>query len=219
MRAHHATLSALLVAFLAAPAAGQATYDLVDYFMLQPGQWQVFEERPPGGTQLGLFAEVVTSAGQYTLVHEYINTGGVWVAGDVEYYQITQDHLLYYGVVHPVTGDYEWFEPPIAIPRQVRVGDAFHHQGPLQTHAGPALVSWSLLIAADNVTKQTAAGTFTGCLRLQSAFLTDQENASDIATHAQGYGQVWSLNNDIDETQPEAQMAGAYIQERLQGSP
>lgn len=213
-------MKTLVLLFAIAVTAGlgtaQTNYDPVDYFMLTAGSWRIDDDRVPGQGPSGRYGLVVTKLGQYTLHNNFEWRNNNWFPDEIDYWEVTPNELRFHGSRHPITGDFAVFNPPIRLPRTMRVGDAVHQKLTVITPQGSQTVSFTALLSADGITQTVKAGTFNNCIRMQFAFLTDQLTETQIEIRAKNAGVVWSLESDLDATEPEPSMASATITERAQ---
>ena len=206
---------ALFIGALTTPLAAQ-TVDPVNYFMLQPGLWRIEEDRAPGQPSNYRFATVVTQLGKFTLHNEFEWNGSSWVPDDVSVFEITPAALLFHGYQNPITQDFEVFNPPIRIPRAMQIGTAVVQNLTVITPQGSLKVAVTALVSAIGITKQVKAGTFTNCARFQFSFMADQYTDQSIEIRSPQSGTIWSLNSELDATEPELSMGSVDITERVQ---
>ncbi len=211
------TLACLFALVAGAGLATAQTYDPVDYFQLTPGSWRIDEDRVPGQGPSGRYGLVVTKLGQYTLHNNFEWRNNAWVPDEIDYYEVTPNELRLLGSRHPITGDFAVFNPPIRLPRTMRVGDTVHQKMTLITPQGSFTVSFTALIAADGISTTVKSGTYNNCIRVQFAFMADQIAETQVEIRAKTTGFVWSLESNLDASAPEPSMANAYVTERAQG--
>jgi len=207
------TGASVLILLMAGVLAAQ-THDVSDYFMLTPGTWRIEEQRDPGNpTPVKKTALVVTTLGQYILQNGFKWDGKAWQVGYVQVFELTATHLVYHGEFNPVNNKYMLLNPPLRIPRRMNLNDPFTHRGQVLYPTSVTQGTITVMITADNLTKKTQAGTFTGCIRFMVAILSDQyaETRSEIRARKQGF--IHGVHGEVDETEPEASMVDTKIYE------
>lgn len=201
---------------LAGAATAQTTYDISDYFMTGASQYSITEYRPLGNPQAPVEkrAVVVQRQGTFVMQNAFSYDGKNWMQEDIQVFELTKTHMVYYGGYDPVSLSYELFTPALKIPRNLKLGEAFSYSGILATEKGSAPITAMFVITADNITKQVKAGTFTKCIRFKGTITSDTAIEIWSEIRAKGLGAVYGIETEIDETEPEAQMLWAERFER-----
>lgn len=207
--------TAAMVLLLSGMLSAQ-THDVADYFMLTPGYWRVEEQRVPGNpTPVNKTASVVTTLGQYILQNGFKWDGKAWQVGYIQVFELTSTHLVYHGEFNPGNNKFMLFSPPMRIPRLMNLDDPFTHKGKVLYPTSVAQGAMTVMISADNLTKKTKAGTFTGCIRFMVSVLSDQYAETRSEIRAKKLGFVHGVHSEVDETEPETNMVDTKIYERI----
>lgn len=217
MRNHfHAGCVAFLLVVLAGATGAQATYDMANYIMLSPGKWSIEESRQLGNLNGPVFklATVVTSQGSFILQNDFDWNGTTWVPGEIRIFEVTRTHVLFRGWYHPLTLDYAVFNPPLQLPRALKLGDPVNHKGLVVTPAAVVPITANFVICDEKISKVVKAGSFTNCIRFKGSFVTKYTTETFSEILAPGHGLVASVEVEVDETEPEPKMLWAETIQR-----
>jgi hypothetical protein len=206
---------ALLVIVLVG-AAGAQTYDLSKHLTLTPGQWLMEESRQLNNPQAPVqkIGIIVTQQGPYILQNEFDWNGQTWVPTDVNVWKVTTTHIEYLGWYDPVSLQYGLMAQPLRIPRYMKLNEPVCVKGKMTSGAQSMPMSLHLVITQVGITKKVKSGTYTNCIRLKITVVTNDTTKVSSEVLAPGHGRVYSVETELDETEPVAYMLEGEVYER-----
>ena len=158
MKARIVIATAAMVLFPLVGLTGQTTHDIAQYFMLNPGQWKITESNslPPGPvfTQEGM---VVTQLGQYVVHNWFKYDGSKWTFRRHEVIEVTSTHLIYHGEINS-RNEPKLFDPPLRIPRALKLNEAVMQSGVARSNTGAVPYVFTFVVTADKVMRKVRAG-------------------------------------------------------------
>jgi hypothetical protein len=144
-------------------AAHAATFDLVSYLGLNPGNWAVFQDR--AGAISG-YATTQTGTGEVTQTFYRLN-GSTWVFDVAETFAVSNRRLSYIGSFDGAATLV--FQPALNITRRQQVGDSTVYKGLLvnPSTGDTTSVTTAFSLSAEGIAVTVPAGTFTDCIKLR----------------------------------------------------
>jgi hypothetical protein len=199
---------ALLV--ISAGVSAQPQYDLAQYLMLDPGVWKL-ETRRAGrlgecAPRESLQGSIVTDlqvGGRVFRLKDWYSFGTHWKYDDTELYEILPGEVLYHGSADRIGwSEWELLDPPLRIPRALGVHQPVHYTGNVHSEKGVTRTIITLAIVADGLTRDTAAGRFTGCIKFSLAVLEGKSSWSEWSVLARRTGTVHWMGSGLEDDDP-----------------